>query len=141
MGLSIAWMRKAAAAGNASAMEELASKYEDGEGIERDVSAAVRWYLAATASGRNNVPLARLISIYRDGAGPAAEASQVFAAFGKGMADDKDDPIALYGMGVMYRSGQGVTKDVNEADRLFRRAQRLGYMGPRGDGKSVRGDS
>jgi hypothetical protein len=117
------WVQQAVEADNCNAMIELGSMYERGDGVPRDSASAAELYLAAQSSSG----MLGLIRLYRNGDGPPAEARRVFTAFLHALEKQFADPVATYGLGVMYQTGQGVPKDPIDAENCFKRAESLGF--------------
>jgi hypothetical protein len=117
------WIQQAVDADNCNAMVELGSMYERGDGVPRDPASAAELYLAAQSSSG----MLGLIRLYRNGDGPKAEARRVFNTFLHALEKQFADPVATYGLGVMYQTGQGVPKDPIDAENCFKRAASLGF--------------
>ena len=52
--MALDWYRRAAQAGNSSAMYDLGAMYENGEGVPKDRQQAVDWYRKAAALGEQH---------------------------------------------------------------------------------------
>lgn len=115
---------KGAELGYAPAQYELASLYEQGLGIERDLKQAARWYRRAAEQGyaeaQNN--LGRL---YATGKGVARD--DVEAARWYALATAQGDVEATSNLGALYLRGRGVPEDLTKAFDLFRQSAERGY--------------
>jgi len=95
---------KAAFAGDATAQFELAKHYQTGDGVEKNEALALRWFQRAARQGN-------------------VEAQYIFAR-----ALKEENPEALFLMGLMYRTGDGVTKDIPEAVKWLQKAAKKGHL-------------
>ena len=97
--------------------------YENGLGVDPDISQAVQWYQRA-AKGGNGKAMFNLANMYQDGQGVTqdyAKAVQFYEeASGQGVGE------ADYNLGVMYRNGEGVEEDLQKAAIWFIRSAERG---------------
>jgi TPR repeat protein len=118
-------LRKAAEAGNGSAMWELGKMYQTGQGgLPKDPAEAARWYRKGADAG-NTGAMGTLGAMYRFGDGglkkDPAEAIKWFTK-----AADLGNPAAMARLGEMYMYGIGVRPDPARAARLYEKASDLG---------------
>jgi len=124
------WFQQAAE-GHAHAQYELASIYEDDDGIEDHMGQAVKWYLKAAEQGHVSAQ-STLGYFYYNGIGVEQNVEQAVMWYQK--AVDKDDDEARELLGFMYAEGEGVKQDFYKAAYL----QMLGNLqNSDGDQKSV----
>jgi TPR repeat protein len=117
---------QAGALGHALATNNLGALYEDGWGVERDLTQARRLFRKAADAG---IPLAisnsgRMAENGQGGPQDYAEARHWYekaAAAGIGRAADR--------LGMLYDKGLGVPQDVAQARRWYEAAAKLGYDG------------
>lgn len=109
---------KAAEQGNAEAQFRLGILYETGIGVDKNYSAAAKWYRKAAEQGhaqaQNN-----LGRMYLQGMGVNKNYSSAVMWFRK--AADQGHVGARSNMGIMYEKGLGVEKDDREALRWYER--------------------
>jgi tetratricopeptide (TPR) repeat protein len=136
---SVQALRKAAEAGDANAQNELALRYENGNGVEQSIAQALKWYQLAAQQGQvdaqykfgsaltNGDPNALFLmgEAYRTGNGVPKNQEEarkwLEQAAEKGLAE------AQYTLGLMYLSGEGVKKDETVAEKWLRMAAAQGY--------------
>ncbi len=122
MALSI--FRAQAEQGNVRAQFALAVMYANGQGVERDMAAAARWYLIAAEGG---VVRAQFILGMMHLNGSGVPRDDVEAARWLRMAADNGGGRARYNLGLLYEAGRGVAQDNEEARRLFQLAADQGH--------------
>ena len=143
--------RKAADSGDAHAMVQLGSMYEDGKGLPSDIDEAVTLYRSAVEAGSSQ-GMYRLGLLFLSGHGVSKNAETArsyltkaadggvvpaMAALGKfyldektyddavtwlGKAADAGDVNAMVGLAGLYSSGTGVTADAKRAVSYLRKA-------------------
>ena len=104
------WYRKAAEQGHVEAQYKLALAYENGYGITQDLSEAVKWYHKAAEQGY--VEASRHL-----------QSAEVLLAAQNGNAE------AQYNLALAYENGNGMTKDLSEAVKWYRKAAEQGHAG------------
>jgi TPR repeat protein len=129
------WLEQAAAAGRPQAAALLADLYSRGDGVQRDDERARELDLQAAALG---------VAASQTNLGYAAMYPRDFAARDPAgalpwlrAAAEQENPMALFLLGQLYFSGQGVEADAELGWRLFTRAAELGYS-PAGTGVARR---
>lgn len=122
---ALAWLAKAAEAGNAEAQFRVASFYlASGSGSGAVSGAdAHQWLLKAAEQG-HAMAMVGLSAQYSMGKGVDKDPVQAFAWMRK--AADAGVPRAFAGLGWMYQTGRGVEPDPVEAVRMLRRGVELG---------------
>ena len=120
------FQQKLANNGNAPAQYKLATMYETGRGVEKDLDKAIEWY---TRSANQNNPAAinRLtyLEIKKDGL--TAKHKNWLASLDKSARDGDGDALLL--MGTMLKEGVAVKQDLNNALAYLKRAKMKGITG------------
>jgi TPR repeat protein len=109
--------------GDAYSQYMLGLTYARGDGVEKDQSEAVKWYLKASEQGLAEAQ-SLLGSCYELGKG--VEKNQVEAVKWYQKAAEQDDALAQYLLGFCYESGNGLEKNQAEAIRLYHEAANKG---------------
>lgn len=122
---AVAWWRKAAEQGLASAQNELGVALTDGRGVdEPDPVQAVAWYRRAAAQGLT-VAEANLGLMYWNGLGVPQDDRQAIALFeeaaGKGLG------WAQFYLGEAYENGRGVNMNTRKATEWYLMAAERDY--------------
>lgn len=113
-----------AAENNAISQSKLASLYQIGAGVEKDIPAAVTWY--RKAAGLNDpTALNNLGIMYFAGEGVDKDLDEAKTLFEQ--AADKGSAGAMDNLGEMYTQGIGVDKDDSVALGWFLRAAARGH--------------
>ncbi len=116
---------KAAEAGDANAMFNLAVCYKNGDGVVQDESKAIEWCMKAADGGV--VQAMRIVGLcYKNGIGVAQEDSKAFDWFQK--AADGGDARAMFNVGLCYMNGDGVVKDESKSFEWLSRAADAGDL-------------
>lgn len=109
--------------GNAEAQFELALRYIDGQGVEKNEKAAFSWYLKSAKKGyvqaQNN-----LAACYRDGIGTSQDCKQAIKWFTE--AANKGDVESQNSLGYAYVTGECATKDYSKALKWYKKAANAG---------------
>ena len=105
-------LRSAAESGDTAAMVELGLRRQQGQGISRDDSDAVRWFRKAAAADDEEA-MYRLGMSYANGRGVSLDASKAVEWYRK--ATDHGHGDAMFLLALAYWSGRGVPQDVVEA--------------------------
>lgn len=103
-----------AESGDTEAMVTLGMRYRDGEGVERDRPAAVRWYRKAVDAGSKNA-CDHLGFMYMRSWGVRRDFAEARKLFEKAEKHSQ----ALYNLGRIYGEGLGVEVDLEQAERLW----------------------
>jgi len=110
--------------GDAEAQFNLGFCYDDGRGVEKDYSHAVKWY--RKAAEQNYVPAQfNLAYCYANGQGVRKD--KVEAAKWYRKAAEQNYTPALSNLGWCYDNGCGVAKDYVEAVKWYRKAAEQGH--------------
>jgi len=120
---AIALFQKAAAAGEAAAMNSLAYAYENGRGAPKDMALAARWYRKSADAG-NAASMHLLGWHYQKGTGVPEDAGEALSWFRK--AAEAGFPAGMVDVGQAYAHGRGVPKNPAEAARWFAKAAQSG---------------
>ncbi|MCK4837556.1 MAG: sel1 repeat family protein [Desulfobulbaceae bacterium] len=128
-----------AKAGDGEAQYKLAKFYEEGSGVPKSISKAVKWYRLAATQGHvdaqykfvtaldGNPEASFLIGkMYQDGAGVEENIPKAVKFFKQAAA--KDHVEAQYLLGAMYAYGEGVKQDDDEAISLWTKAAARGHL-------------
>ena len=111
------WMQMAADAGDAESKLDLAPRYRDGKGCEIDINKSFVLTYEGFNAGRKKRALRIFAELYRWGkfAEPDhKKANELYV-----MSANAGYAAAICCIGVSYRDGLGVRKDLSEAKRLF----------------------
>ncbi len=111
--------RKAANAGNTSAMVELGVLLAEGDGIKKDETEAKAWFEKAALAGDPN-GMANLGSVYGGGIGVPVDLAAAREWYGKAAAANYSE--GQYQLGLMTQDGDGGAKDDVAAKALFEKA-------------------
>ncbi|NKC13601.1 MAG: hypothetical protein GKR94_15845 [Gammaproteobacteria bacterium] len=118
----------AAVTGDTKAQYMLGSMHEDGLGVNRDDSAAARWYKrAATHDPPEPEAQLALAYLYLEGRGIGVDAERAATLFKAAATSRKPQPEAMNAIGALYARGRGVERSVTEAIKWYRRAAHLGH--------------
>jgi len=116
-------LRKAAAAGDAAAVYEVASRLAEGRGVPRDMARAARLFEAAATGGL--VPAQyRIASHYEKGIGVTRDVATARMWYEK--AAEAGNAKAMHNLGVLYAEGITGKPDYETAIKWFRKAAELG---------------
>lgn len=115
----VAWIRKAAEAGNPVAARRLGSLLETGRHISANLDEAVDWYIRAARSGDAQA-MAALAAVY--GCDDCALRSPSLALDWERQAATAGDPTSMSALGHRYHTGDGVPKDLTQAVFWLRKA-------------------
>jgi TPR repeat protein len=112
-------LTQAALKGNAHSQLTLGEAYQNGKGVERNMTAAVAWFEKSAAQGnpsaQNDLGVARLN-------GEGVDKDPVAAAKWFQSAAEQDLEEAAFNLGTLYDRGLGVTQDYRMARRLYQQA-------------------
>ena len=103
---------------------ELALKYASGDGVPRDDSIAIDWYLKSAGQGFAPAQF-NLGYIFLHGVGTETNAPEALKWFGA--AAEQGLPVAQFNLGVMYKLGDGVPKNLDKAFRWTLAAAEQGH--------------
>ena len=112
--------------GDPKAQFILATRYEDGRGVDRDMTKAFEWYRKSAEGGLADAQT-YLGIIYDKGRG--IKQDEVEAARWYLKAAEQGNTQAQYNLAVFYRYGHGVERSPEEAKRWFQKARDLGHAG------------
>ena len=101
----------------------LAEMYFDGQGVDRDLTEAFKWFHKAAEQG-NTEAQHYLGVMYRDGHGPGQDYLEAIKWYRK--AAEQGHAQAKNDLGQMYRKGQGVARNTREAIRWIQSAAEQG---------------
>jgi TPR repeat protein len=107
-----------AASGSKQAQLRLGKAYETGSGVAIDLKRAATLYRAASR------PTSGTTYVYSPGVGKSR--GQVLPL--RTGPDTPGLPEATYRLGLMYRDGRGVSRDVERGERLIARAIAAGFL-------------
>lgn len=122
---AVAWYRKAAEKGDATAQNTLGGCYYFGRGAEKNKAEAVKWYRKAADQG-NARAQGRLGRCYAEGDGVEKDEKEAVSLYLK--AANQGDARAQYYLGECYFDGEcGVKMDRVEAVKWFRKSAEQNY--------------
>ena len=110
--------------GDAKAQFYLGVCYYNGEGVEKDLTEAVKWYRKAAEQGLAEAQC-NLGVCYDYGEGVEKDITEAVKWYRK--AAEQGDARAQCNLGVCYAKGEGVEKDLSEAVKWYRKAAEQGY--------------
>ena len=105
------------------AMYNLGLRYYNGEGLEKNPYAAVRWFREAAELG-NSHAMNSLGDCYDNGDGVEKNFTEAVKWYRK--AAELGNSKAMYNLGLCYHSGEGVARNFTEAAKWLRKAAELG---------------
>jgi TPR repeat protein len=117
------WYRKAADAGDSSAMTNIGGLYENGWACRQDYAEAMRWYRKAADAG-NSSAMNNIGWLYQNGLGVPQDYAEAMRWYRK--AADAGNSSAMNNIGRLYQNGWGVPQDYAEAMRWYRQAADAG---------------
>lgn len=118
------WTLIRAKLGLQPAQLELASRYQNGDGVVQDDARAVHWFWVAAERGHAGAQY-ELGTMYENGRGVAADFK--LAATWYGMAAQQGQAQAQNKLGIMYQRGRGVEKDEAQAAYWYGKAATQGF--------------
>jgi TPR repeat protein len=120
---AVKWWRKAAEQGYADAQFNLATMYDNGNGVPKDMAEAAKWYRMAADKG-NAFAQGRLGMMYLTADGIERNYSEAFKLCSK--AAEQGDKTGLIGLSWCYDGGFGVPVDYAKAVEITRRFAEAG---------------
>jgi len=123
VGSNLAELRHKAEAGNAVAQFNLGKCYDQGQGVPKDESEAVKWYRKAAEQGLAEAQC-NLGLCYQFGDGIPESKDQAVKWYRE--AAEQNFALAQYALGICYHEGNGVPKSDVEAVKWFRGAAEQG---------------
>lgn len=109
--------------GNAEAQYHLGVMYDTGQGVPKNASKAVHWYLNAAELGHAQAQYNAAV-MYNEGRGTAQNPALALQWLGKAAQQGLAD--AQFSLGVMYANGSAVTQDYPQAAQWYRKAAQQG---------------
>jgi len=109
----MAWYRKSADQGHIGAQYALGRLHEIGEGTSQDYRRAAEWYRLAAGLGRHQGAQFALGSLYFYGRGVPHSYGEATNWYRK--SAERGHPVAQYLLGLMFKEGWGVDRDLVEA--------------------------
>jgi TPR repeat protein len=110
------WFKEAASHGHVPSLNHLATLYEQGQGVAKNLGEAFRLRRQAASSG-NMVAEAMVATMYADGKGVPRDDREAAKWYRK--SADQGYFFAQSRLGAMYRDGRGVDEDLVEAHKWF----------------------
>ena len=117
-------LKRDAAEGSPTAQCALGLRYTKGDGVQKNLEEAVRWYRMA-AEQEDAWGQFLLGMCYSDGRGVVQDDQEAAAWVRK--SADQGLVAAQYSLGVMYGKGEGVPEDSSEAIKWYRKAAEQGF--------------
>lgn len=111
-----------AAKGDAQAMNNLGTLYDQGNGVEPDIGRAFHWF-AASANAGNPSGMNNYGRMLEQGRGAPSNPEEAARWFDK--AARQGQPEAQFNLGFLYEHGRGVPKDEQAAAAWYSRAASL----------------
>lgn len=116
---AVDYYRKAAELGRASAQNKLGICYQEGFGVEENISEAIKWYRKSAENGDLGGQ-SNLGYCYFEGIGVTQSYQEAIKLWRK--AADQGDDYAQYYLGVCYENGYGVKQDCKVAADWYSKA-------------------
>ncbi len=116
-------LREAAASGDAKAFFEIASRYADGRGVEKDLKQAAKYYAKAADSGFAPAQF-RIGSFYEKGLGVERDAGKAKTWYQ--MAAEQGNSSAMHNLAVLFAMGASGPVDNDSAATWFTKAAEFG---------------
>ncbi len=117
-------LREAAAAGDPSALFEIARRFTDGEGVKRDLATAAVWYEASARSGSAPAQY-RFANFLEKGHGVPLDVEKSAVWYQR--AAEQGNALAMHNLAVIHTSGLiGGKPDMESALGWFEKAAELG---------------
>ncbi|MCD8298103.1 MAG: serine/threonine-protein kinase [Prevotella sp.] len=135
-------LKQNAEQGDAVAQNRLGVKYEEGAGVSRNYTEAVKWYQKSAEQGNMYAQYNLGVCYYR-GKGVSQNYSEAFKWFQK--SAEQGYASAQNYIGYMYDHGEGVSQDYSEAIKWYQKSAEqgnasaqynLGYIYAHGEGVS-----
>ena len=120
---SLEEIRKKAEGGDARSQWLLGSRYQVGEGVEKDAVQAVKWFRMAAEQGEANAQFSMGV-MYSGGEGVKKDLAEAAKWYRK--AAEQGVAKAQFNLGLLYLNGEGVKKDLAEAAKWYRKAAEQG---------------
>lgn len=109
-------VRRIAEEGDPAAMNDLGTRYAEGEGVARNLGEAVAWFMKA-AEQDYVFALLNLADCFRMGEGVARDVREVVRLLERAV---RQDPcVAAFELGLIHERGEGVERSIDEAERYF----------------------
>ncbi len=118
------WYRKSAEQGCALGQYNLAIKYENGDGVVKDLSKTFEWCSKAADQGYASAQ-DRLGDMYYYGQGVEKNYSKAFEWCSK--AAEQGNMYSMFSIGIMYENGWGVCQDYSKAFEWYQKSAEKGY--------------
>ena len=123
-GATVEQLNAGAQRGDPAAAYTLGMKYWLGEGVRKDVKAAIVWYSRAAAKSYPSANSA-LGVIYEEGDGIEADDRQAGYFYRRGA--EEGDALSQYRLGLFLTKGRGVERNYSEAARWYKAAADQGF--------------
>ena len=121
---SVRWYTMAAERGNAAAMNDLAIRYERGEGVEKNPQKAFQWYQKAAEKG-NVMAQTNMGVCYGTGLGVAQDYAEAAKWYQK--AAEAGSASAQHFLATYYSKGRGVEQNLEQAAYWYRKSAEQGH--------------
>jgi hypothetical protein len=105
-----------AQAGDAAAMNNLATRHFEGDGVPRDFTSALLWYRRSAEKG-SVVAMLNLADCHRRGQGVEKDGAEAVRWCMKGL--ELEQCVSAFTLGEMYAEGDCVEPSLDEAERYF----------------------
>jgi len=119
---AVYWYEKAASKGNPEAQCKLGGMFDDGIGVEENITKAYYLYRSAASKG-NEDAIFQLGNMYYEGRGTPVDYDEALACF----REISHTSGAMYCLGDMYKLGRGVYKNYVIAFEWYMKSAQRGY--------------
>ena len=125
LGQNIAELKQKAEQGDADAQNNLGYCYAKGDGVEKDLREAVKWYRKSAEQGDADAQY-NLALCYHKGYGAEKDLREAVKWYRK--SAEQGDALAQYNLGLCYFNGDGVEKDLREAVKWLCKSAEQGHV-------------
>lgn len=115
------WYEMAANQGESRAQNNLGCLYLDGEGVDKDFEKALYWF-EKSAKQDNSYAILNIGEYYREVKKDYKTAMKYYKK-----AEKLEPKLSWYLMGLLYKDGLGVKKDLKKAKTLFKKSADKGF--------------
>lgn len=117
-------LNKAAEQGESSAQALLGQCYRDGDGVDKNLDKAVKWYQESADQG-NGLGLYGLAGCYDEGAGVGQDKVKALDLYQKAAEEGLEK--AFNSIGLIYESGEGIAQNLSKAYENYKKGAELGH--------------
>ena len=126
---AVRWCTLAAEQGYAKSQHNLAHKYITGEGVLKDYNKAINWFTLAAEQGyaRSQNQLGMYYKGWNNAEVVPKDYREAFKWYRK--SAEQGDAEGQFNLAIMYRNGEGILKNEEEAVKWLKKAYKQNYKG------------